>query len=375
MENKCSFQCPIYHRGFNFPKTIEQVPYCYFNPRTPPPPRQVPIYRNQTSFNPEYNIDVSTQRDLSPQYCIFYQSALPPAMHRNIQFLAATPPPTSYDECDNIYSDNISRSDVQIRDTDLEYYMPESDRGIGAVFINESFPDRPKRPGVKKDRENLERIFTMMRLKVDIFLDKTRSEILAELLKLAKSANSSHFVLCIAFSTHGDTNDTIYGSDGIDISLRTDIMPIFKPENCKALEGKPKVFIIQACRGDKIDYIGPTVFSDACEKDELVSSETDFLISYACAPDYMAFRSEKEGAWFLNELYNAYRSYSDKYHFMDILTLTNQRLMLRAKNGKEFNRSIAQPSHVESTLKKFLWLKFNSCITWNPSGIDVVNFK
>ena len=350
---------------------MEQIPHMSFPPRTPPPHRQMLIYNSTIppGYNPDLNIDVSGQRDLSRQTSNLFKSVLPQAMHGNLQFLVPTPPPTSFiEDCDQVYSDGYSHPDTQIPDTNLEYFMPETERGIGAVFINETFPVKPKRPGVAKDREYLEKIFTMMRVKVDIFIDKSRVEMLSELEKFAKSANKSHFLLCIAFSTHGDNNDTIYSSDGREISLRKEIIPIFKPANCKALEGKPKVFIIQACRGVKTDYLGATPFADAYEKDELVSSETDFLISYACAPDYMAFRTEREGAWFLRELCSAYTTYSEKYHFVDILTLTNQRLMLRAKNNEEVSRTIAQPSHVESTLKKFLWLKFNSRITCNPLG-------
>ena len=55
------------------------------------------------------------------------------------------------------------------------------------------------------------------------------------------------FILCIL--SHGDKG-SIYGIDREPI-LIDDIMAKFDGENCNALSGKPKAFIIQACQGGK----------------------------------------------------------------------------------------------------------------------------
>ncbi|KAL1481716.1 hypothetical protein MTO96_050388, partial [Rhipicephalus appendiculatus] len=48
--------------------------------------------------------------------------------------------------------------------------------------------------------------------------------------------------------SRGD-KDTILGVDGEELNLVEDVYEQFNNENCPALQGKPKLFFIQACRG------------------------------------------------------------------------------------------------------------------------------
>ncbi|KAI6653273.1 Caspase-3 [Oopsacas minuta] len=359
----------------NPPSTAMSPTHILYSPlRTPPPNQQEPAIYPQVTMNnspdqqPSINFDVSKQ-------CVDNQKILlPPLLHKNMQRqLDQTPQPTSIPHGDDsIFSDIMPYQPLK----DTNYEMPNKDeRGIGAIFVNTNFAGGETRPGVGKDIDNLDKIFTMMQLKVYKCEEKTSQEILKELKQLAKEVTYKHYMLCVAFSTHGGENDILFGSDRGRISLRSEILPIFNPENCPVLEGKPKIFIIQACRGDKSDYLTNKVYFDAMEKDPIVSLETDYLISYACTPDYKAYRTKTEGAWFLNELFNTYKEYSDRYHFMDILTLTNHSLMLRCNRERD-NTKVAQPSHFESTLKKFLLLKSESnvrCLeTELPSRSEMV---
>ena len=65
-----------------------------------------------------------------------------------------------------------------------------------------------------------------------------------------KSANA--FILCVL--SHG-VNGFIFGVDGERIAIDT-ITSKFDGNNCPALSGKPKVFIIQACQGGKSYDVG-----------------------------------------------------------------------------------------------------------------------
>lgn len=53
----------------------------------------------------------------------------------------------------------------------------------------------------------------------------------------------------IAVLSHG-AEETIYGSDGQPI-LVSQLVEYLNGENCRHLRGKPKFFIIQACRGSE----------------------------------------------------------------------------------------------------------------------------
>lgn len=82
-----------------------------------------------------------------------------------------------------------------------------------------------------------------------------------------KEANAA--VVCIL--SHGDDHNLIYGVDSVrsrkkgvpgapSVQLR-DLITKLNPKQCPGLEGKPKLFFIQACRGERgkmfQHFIGP----------------------------------------------------------------------------------------------------------------------
>ena len=54
------------------------------------------------------------------------------------------------------------------------------------------------------------------------------------------------FFLCVM--SHG-TRGAVYGVDGVEVVIKTDIVGPFYQDRCRALCGKPKVFLFQACQG------------------------------------------------------------------------------------------------------------------------------
>ena len=65
--------------------------------------------------------------------------------------------------------------------------------------------------------------------------------------KELQHSSANAFILCIL--SHG-TKGSVSGVDGKPIDVDK-IMSKFDGNNCPALSGKPKVFIIQACQGCK----------------------------------------------------------------------------------------------------------------------------
>ncbi|KAL1466975.1 hypothetical protein MTO96_042396, partial [Rhipicephalus appendiculatus] len=54
--------------------------------------------------------------------------------------------------------------------------------------------------------------------------------------------------LVVILMSHGK-KDMIDGIDGEQVHLFDDVFTLFNNEKCPALQGKPKLFFIQACRG------------------------------------------------------------------------------------------------------------------------------
>ena len=125
--------------------------------------------------------------------------------------------------------------------------------------------------------------------------------------------------------SHGDDRDCILGVDNRITSVRT-LMREFQAERCPSLKGKPKILIIQTCRGyrqsdvERFDDLVESINADPTEFDladnsvrpfSLDSSlsksvfppETDFLLAFATVPGYVSFRSETSGAFFIQVLF------------------------------------------------------------------------
>ena len=56
--------------------------------------------------------------------------------------------------------------------------------------------------------------------------------------------------------THGGEGGKLFGSDGQHVTV-DEMASLFNGSNCPQLVGKPKIFVIQACRSD-IDEHGAT---------------------------------------------------------------------------------------------------------------------
>lgn len=96
---------------------------------------------------------------------------------------------------------------------------------------------------------------------------------------------------CIAFiiMTHGDDGDMLHAKDKI-YNLDEMICKKFTATKCPSLGGRPKLFFIQACKGDNRDY-GSCVVSDSPGEHDAnrnttyqIPNEADFFLAYATVP-------------------------------------------------------------------------------------------
>ena len=76
-------------------------------------------------------------------------------------------------------------------------------------------------------------------------------KIAAKILENPLSSNYSGLMVFIM--THGGEGGQLYGSDG-EAVVTKDIATLFNASNCTVLHEKPKIFIIQACRGGEEDH-------------------------------------------------------------------------------------------------------------------------
>lgn len=131
------------------------------------------------------------------------------------------------------------------------------------------------------------------------------------------------FVCCIL--SHGSA-EGVYGTDEV-IVQGSDIYNPFNGVFCPSLVNKPKVFFIQACRGEVYHQL-VKVQSDSQmeenageekEEEELaadavqitIPAEADFLVARSTVKGYLSFR-EPSGSWFIQCLCEQLKIYCQK---------------------------------------------------------------
>jgi len=151
--------------------------------------------------------------------------------------------------------------------------------------------------------------------------------------------------ICIIMS-HGN-EEGILGIDSQAIPV-DDITAKFQGgDQCPQLVTKPKLFFLQACRGDVDDkgyYVprGPRsqdVYADSDHFQEMpvkLPSDADFLIAYSTTKGYVSHRrfidsartaaayGESLGSWFISCLVQVLRANSHKEDLMTMLTRVNK---------------------------------------------------
>ena len=245
---------------------------------------------------------------------------------------------------------NIIKQHTKIQKYDLE--SSSEYKGLGLIFVVESFDNGHVRLGASNDVKNLKNLFNKMRLKVIIFSNPTRERIIYEISSQVEiHLESSSFF--IAISSHGKEGNQVLCADNQPVTV-AEILAHFQ---IPPLLGKPKVFIIEACRGDKHDSI---ILTDNYIPDThtintypAATKESDILVAYACVPGYVAYRDKNNGSWFITSLCDAYNQLEEeRVDFFGILTYANQ-IMLQ-KNCEKKEAIMKQPMHLESTLSKLL---------------------
>lgn len=107
------------------------------------------------------------------------------------------------------------------------------------------------------------------------------------------------FVCCIL--SHG-AKGAVYGVDLKPLSIKQ-LTRTFNASALSPLSGKPKVFLIQACQGDRSH---PGVLLPGLQPDEshsfFIPEEADVLLAMATVEDCRAMRHTVDGSWFVQSV-------------------------------------------------------------------------
>ena len=226
------------------------------------------------------------------------------------------------------------------------YLMFSFPRGQALIINNEYFDERTGdgssyRRGSEVDGNNLETLFNELEFEVDVQRNLTRNQMLNSIRDFADSEKHSRSDMAVvAILSHG-TDGFLYGTDRCALDTEW-IVQQLNNENCIYLRGKPKFFILQACRGFSHDYGTPTrqlcTFFEAdsnegCERTDIdaevfhvpraleLRSPTveDILIASSTIPGYVANRDTVRGSWFIECICKVFMSYAATTDIRDML--------------------------------------------------------
>lgn len=233
----------------------------------------------------------------------------------------------------NLEVNEMQQEIVVLRDHEtLEdfYPMEMSPHGVCIIFNNYNFHSSDPaheplsdRGGAKVDQQNLITTFEYLRYHVRAYENLTSTQMFDKMKEISNLDHSRYdsFICCIL--THGEEG-RVFGADGQPVDLR-DFTGMMKGNFCRALINKPKVFFVQACRGEDEDkgiYIPP-------EKDGSNPSlpvEADFMFGYATPPGNAAYRSRRHGSWFISELCRIFTQCSHTLGLGSMMKKVNSRV-------------------------------------------------
>lgn len=245
------------------------------------------------------------------------------------------------------------------------YRMSRIPRGKCIIINNKVFQSRsPDRVGSEIDVDRMEKLFSALHFDVCVGSNMCVTE-MKDMLSAAAEAQryESYDCLVVIIMSHGIPGK-IEGVHGDHLHLMDDVYSRFNNENCPALKGKPKVFFIQACRGDYQDNGTPAVFdaADAAPSPQNATGKSDFsppsdtrmpswsdmYFAYATIPGHFAYREPESGSWFISSVYEVFCREAGTTHLQG---------MMRLVEKKVTERSLYDGSRQTATTSTVAWTK------------------
>ncbi|XP_057336115.1 caspase-1-like [Microplitis mediator] len=254
------------------------------------------------------------------------------------------------------------------------YNMSHAKRGFAIIFNHETFnvSHLKARTGTNVDCENL--VSTLKLLQFDVFHyhNLNHRDILKQLETVANTDHTQHDCLLVAVLSHGElgvlyAHDTAYKAETI--------WSYFTSDKCPTLSGKPKLFFIQACQGDKLD--GGVAVKERTETDGQptatfrIPTHADFLIAYSTIPGFYSWRNTTRGSWFMQALCIELRENGTRYDILTLLTFVSQRVALDFESNTPDNMTMHQQKQIPcitSMLTRLLKFTPAKNADSNPTG-------
>uniref|UniRef100_A0A3Q0S838 Caspase family p20 domain-containing protein n=1 Tax=Amphilophus citrinellus TaxID=61819 RepID=A0A3Q0S838_AMPCI len=226
---------------------------------------------------------------------------------------------------------------------------PVSEKSISSrvalLITNRNFADKNlTRKGAEVDEENMEKLLKYLQYDVVKYNDLTGKSVL-------QTSQTHRDRQCVC-------GDYAHGMLGIVLGVnhredKPDEFPVDKickhldSKGCPALLNKPKIIIIQACRGGPVH--GDGIVEDALRS---VHKEKDFVYFMSSTPDTKSYRHTKQGSLLIQFIYEVFNTCSKKDDIDELF----RKVMRRFENYRSQDALRQMPSKDRETLIKRFYL-------------------
>lgn len=237
---------------------------------------------------------------------------------------------------------------LSTRINSLDYNMNHKNRGHCLIFDIEQFlPSKrlPKRNGSQVDSDGLYNIFRSMSFEVKVLKNLSAKEIRYTLEHYSKLDHSDNDCFACCILTHGE-HGQLWGNDTkFPIEM---LFNFFLGNNCLSLVGKPKLFFVQACQGERLDHGVQVIGTDSHDSATYfkIPTHADFLIAYSTLPGFYSWRNTQDGSWFMQAVIRVLNEFHNQLDLLTMLTIVNHRVSYyKCSNAttEEFNNKKQVP--------------------------------
>uniref|UniRef100_A0A182WLY7 Caspase n=1 Tax=Anopheles minimus TaxID=112268 RepID=A0A182WLY7_9DIPT len=262
---------------------------------------------------------------------------------------------------------------------DAHYDMGHERRGVAVIFNHKHFLHLAPRQGTDLDRDNIQQVLTDLQFDVRVYNDLKVDDVMQVLYNLAIENHKNRDCLLVVTMTHGE-HDVLYASDRCFRVNR--LWENFIGNACPSLLGKPKLFFIQACRGDNLDrgvpldqsikqtvrmvaaagareLAQPTIMSGRAKSIQYaIPSMADLLVMYSTYKGHYSWRNPIQGSWFIRALCDELRVQGNSKELLQLLTAVSRKVAYEFQSnvpGNQLMNSRKQMPCIVSMLTRLVY--------------------
>ncbi|KAI7807172.1 caspase a [Triplophysa rosa] len=231
--------------------------------------------------------------------------------------------PEHFTPCSPTFKDKILKE----KDKEIYKQLDKSKRKrLALVITNINFKmTSMKRSGAEKDEENMECLLRQLDYDVVKHRDLSGNQMDEAIKKFAQrdehKNSDSTFVVIMSHGMLGVILGINYDKENNDLFPIDNIYKHLNSVNCPALLDKPKVILIQACRGEEHGRVwsdGVPQEPMGIEADDFVHKEKDFISLLSCTPETKSYRHVKFGTFYVRCILKVFRKVAHEDHIEEL---------------------------------------------------------